>query len=146
MVKIYALLTRLCSPLFRIKSPFGGNSLLGTYDFSSTLIGTYDQHILKNKMLPNTRKKKLVLMLLDDFKNHQWIARSSRTLEKTCETETKKTLQRVLVWYQTNTLRRLSKREFLQLYSVRARKIMHTLICEVMMPKIVSESHGPHVL
>jgi len=45
---------------------------------------------------------------LDDAKNCQWAAWSSRALDRTCETETKKTLQRVSVWYQPNTLWRLS--------------------------------------
>ena len=47
-------------------------------------------------------------MPIDDAKNHQWIARSSHALDITCEIETKKTLQRVPVWYQPNTLWKLS--------------------------------------
>ena len=44
----------------------------------------------------------------DDVKNRQWVAQSSRALDRTCETETKKTLQRVPMWYRPNTLQRLS--------------------------------------
>ena len=51
-------------------------------------------------------------------------------LQTTCETETRKTLQKVPVWYRPNTLRRLSQREFLQLQNVRVGKITRTLLCE----------------
>ena len=52
--------------------------------------------------------KPIFKVVIDDAKNHQWVMRSPRALDKTCEIETKKTLQRVPVWYQLNTLRSLS--------------------------------------
>ena len=44
----------------------------------------------------------------DDVKNCQWVTWFLRALGKTCETETKKTLQRVSVWYWPNTHQKLS--------------------------------------
>ena len=41
-------------------------------------------------------------MIADDAKNHQWAAQSLCALDRTCETEIKKTLQRV------NIIQRLS--------------------------------------
>ena len=44
----------------------------------------------------------------DDAKNYQWVAQSSRALDRTYKIETKRTLQRVLVWYWPNTHQKLS--------------------------------------
>ena len=62
--------------------------------------------IVQTKFLEfNDLKSILILKFTlksNDAKNSQRVAQSSRALDKTYETETKMTLQRVPVWYRPN--------------------------------------------
>ena len=93
---------------------------MGLYELKKELIfelraenNKIDGDFERTSVTPQTQKgpkheKYIPKVPVDDAKNHQWAAQSSRALDRTYETETKKTLQRVPVWYQPNTLQRLS--------------------------------------